>query len=160
MFSAMLLRCLSAVLFLSLSNCMLFEESCTSFGTEGAWTEEETQALLQAVENSNKFLQRNQFRLARNGICPIEKGKLPDKAGAMWYSSGYIVIDTEKMAGIERDPETRLKLMTHMVSHEFMHSVGMDHHPGRGIMNPEVSAVSEFTEEDKAACIAQGICEP
>lgn len=132
------------------------------YTADGDFTDSEKVQIASAVQRLNEWLGFEVTKVGDVGKCMMAAEAIPDKPDSgpnfvIGYWDGYqVVLDTEKMHAKYDKIKKFDDVFQVAVMHELLHSLGMDHHEGPGIMNPVVGF--EFTEEDREQCIADKVC--
>lgn len=149
---------LTAILSLWVSGC-LFKTDCDGSYrvAENTFSPLEVDSINSAVTRLNKFAGHRSVSIAPNGQCLIQKESFTEHTGYYHGENGTIGIDAERIHLPYMTDSYYSYSLEAVIIHEFLHSLGMKHIPGKGVMNNEV-ADKEFTEGDRIACVTAGIC--
>lgn len=162
--------CVVGLLAASLVGCS--EDTCGARYRMGDSVPEAERGLVMAAAfQANAFLAEHgsekRVVIDPSAQCTIEAryvGPHPDGSGPILgrrQRDEGVWLDLESMRNskdVDGNDERYARLVVNLAIHEFLHAVGMDHHEGPGIMNSALNPNSAFTDEDLAACRADGVC--
>lgn len=120
-------------------------------------------AIKAAALDVNAFTGRTAITIGPGGRCPIDEDNLIDEGGdAIWRGLGRIEFDLNRLRSRCEGQcgDDYSKHVTLVATHEFLHSLGMKHHDGPGVMNHHPKDDAVLSQADKDECIRVGACSP